>query len=257
MCFKVVLLGDAGTGKSSLASRFVKNEFLPYSESTLGVSYSSKTFQIPIKTRSPTEEKTSDPDDWIFYCSRYTGVDTVVDMKGPSCSVTFKIWDTAGQERFSNLAAMYYRGAAIGILVYDICNPTSFEALQRWVTEIRDDDSDTSSPIKFAPAIRSNRPGEMEDIILAIVGNKCDLNCDRRISKSVAENFARKVNAFYIETSARDNIMVEELFIEMGSRALEKWSATSNGQPSFDDDETIRLDDKTRKKSPAPCCLMS
>jgi GTPase SAR1 family protein len=97
----------------------------------------------------------------------------------------------------------------------------------------------------------------MDDIILAIVGNKCDLNCDRRISKSVAENFARKVNAFYIETSARENIMVEELFIEMGSRALEKWSATSNGQRSFDDDETIRLDDKTRKKSPAPCCLMS
>ena len=150
VCFKVVLLGDAGTGKSSLASRFVKNEFLPYSESTLGVSYSSKTCDIPLKTRPPTKEQQlqqqqqlSD-DDWIFYCSRNNGLDQVDDLKFPSCRVTFKIWDTAGQERFSNLAAMYYRGAAIGILVYDICNPTSFEALRRWVSEIRDDDSVSS-----------------------------------------------------------------------------------------------------------------
>jgi small GTP-binding protein len=252
-CFKVVLLGDAGTGKSSLASRFVKNEFLPYSESTLGVSYSSKTFDIPYKNIPKTK---AEPDDWIFYCSRNSGVQEVDDVKGQSCRVTFKIWDTAGQERFSNLAAMYYRGASIGILVYDICNPTSFEALQRWVNEIIDDDSVSSSPEKMKPSITS-RPGQSHDIILAIVGNKCDLNCDRRISKSVAENFARKVNAFYVETSARENIMIEELFVEMGSRALDKWLATRTRDTS--DDETIRLEYKRMSTSSASssCCRIS
>lgn len=283
MCFKVVLLGDAGTGKSSLASRFVKNEFLPYSESTLGVSYSSKTFDIPLKKKYPTEEESKadhpNHDDWIFYCSRNIGLDVTNDVNRssspPTCRVSFKIWDTAGQERFSNLAAMYYRGASIGILVYDICNPTSFEALQRWVTEIRDDDSVSSAtspstntttdtvpqPVLASSPARSKtgvKSGEMNDIILAIVGNKCDLNCDRRISKSVAENFARKVNAFYIETSARENIKVEELFLEMGRRALDKWSTATNGYTNNNNqDDTIRLDGKTGKKSSSTCCLVS
>jgi len=100
---KVVLLGDTSVGKSSLALRFVSNEFKPYSESTIGASFMSKTISMPESSRK----------------------------------IAFKIWDTAGQEKYACLAPMYYRGAAAAILVYDICKKSSFQTLQKWVEELR------------------------------------------------------------------------------------------------------------------------
>ena len=81
---KVVLLGDSGVGKSSLVLRFVTNSFKPYSESTIGASFTTKLITL--------EEK----------------------------SIKYQIWDTAGQEKYHSLAPMYYRGAAAAIIVYDI-----------------------------------------------------------------------------------------------------------------------------------------
>lgn len=104
---KVVLLGDTGVGKSSIALRFVSNEFKPYSESTIGASFLSKT--LTFETTSSTNTK----------------------------RIAFKIWDTAGQERYACLAPMYYRGAGAAILVYDICKISSFKTLQRWMEELR------------------------------------------------------------------------------------------------------------------------
>ncbi|CAA6658057.1 unnamed protein product [Spirodela intermedia] len=80
------LLGDAGTGKSSIVLRFVKNQFIDFQESTIGAAFFSQTLTV---------------DD---------------------ASVKFDIWDTAGQERYHSLAPMYYRGAAAAIVAYDITN---------------------------------------------------------------------------------------------------------------------------------------
>ncbi len=102
---KVVLLGDTGVGKSSIALRFVSNEFKPYSESTIGASFLSKTLSF--------------------------------DASNNRKKIAFKIWDTAGQERYACLAPMYYRGAGAAILVYDICKTSSFKTLQRWMEELR------------------------------------------------------------------------------------------------------------------------
>lgn len=160
---KVCLLGDSGVGKSSLALRFVSNEFRPYSESTIGASFTSKTVEIN------TQE------------------------------VSFKIWDTAGQEKYHSLASMYYRNAAAAIVVFDISNLPSFRGLQMWIKEVQ-----------------SNGPN---DVILAVCGNKSDLNA-RQVPREDAEAFAEKVGAFYIETSARDAINVDTLFLEVGKRVL-------------------------------------
>nr|ABK21222.1 unknown [Picea sitchensis]ABK25786.1 unknown [Picea sitchensis] len=98
---KLVLLGDMGTGKSSLVLRFVKGQFLDYQESTIGAAFFSQTLAVNEVT------------------------------------VKFEIWDTAGQERYHSLAPMYYRGAAAAIIVYDITNSDSFVRAKNWVLELQ------------------------------------------------------------------------------------------------------------------------
>ncbi|CAA6673911.1 unnamed protein product [Spirodela intermedia] len=111
--FLFVLLGDAGTGKSSIVLRFVKNQFIDFqifkidflisvaAESTIGAAFFSQTLTV---------------DD---------------------ASVKFDIWDTAGQERYHSLAPMYYRGAAAAIVAYDITNQASFDRAKKWVQELQ------------------------------------------------------------------------------------------------------------------------
>lgn len=99
--FKLVLLGDAGVGKSALVLRFVRDEWSESSESTIGAAFLSKSFSVD---RAP---------------------------------VRCEIWDTAGQERYRALAPMYYRGAAAALIVYDITSLESFEGAKRWVRELQ------------------------------------------------------------------------------------------------------------------------
>lgn len=83
---KVVLLGESGVGKSSLALRFVTNEFRPYTEATIGASFMSK--QVIIDGGSSSQEECE---------SKST---TQLQQR----HIGFKIWDTAGQEKYRSLA---------------------------------------------------------------------------------------------------------------------------------------------------------
>lgn len=102
LTYKLVLLGDAGVGKTALAVQFVKGQFNEYTESTIGASFMNQTVTLPDGTL-----------------------------------VKFQIWDTAGQERFHSLAPMYYRGAQAAIVVYDITTRHSFDKAQEWVRELQ------------------------------------------------------------------------------------------------------------------------
>ncbi|CAG2222532.1 RAB5C [Mytilus edulis] len=82
---KVVVVGDAGVGKTSLAVRFTDNSFIQHYKQTVGGNE---------------------------FCSR------ALDFKDKT--VVFNIWDTAGQERFRSLVPMYLRDAGIALAVYDI-----------------------------------------------------------------------------------------------------------------------------------------
>jgi len=99
--YKLVLLGETAVGKSSIALRFVRNQFLEYQESTIGAAFLTQSVEIDGKT------------------------------------VKFEIWDTAGQERYHSLAPMYYRGAKAAIVVYDITAEESFQKAKNWVTELQ------------------------------------------------------------------------------------------------------------------------
>lgn len=102
------------------------------------------------------------------------------------------IWDTAGQERFHALGPIYYRGSDGALLVYDITDQDSFLKVKSWVRELK-----------------QMRGSEIE---LVIVGNKTDLDDQRTVSYETAMRYAQTVGAQYVETSAKENDSVTELF---------------------------------------------
>ncbi|CAI0410980.1 unnamed protein product [Linum tenue] len=150
---KLVLLGDSGVGKSCIVLRFVRGQFDPTSKVTIGASFLSQTIALQDST-----------------------------------TVKFEIWDTAGQERYAALAPLYYRGAAVGVIVYDITSPESFNKAQYWVKELQKHGS--------------------PDIVLALVGNKADLH----ESREDGIDYAEKNGMFFIETSAKTADNINHLF---------------------------------------------
>ncbi|CAF1459366.1 unnamed protein product [Adineta steineri] len=99
--FKIVLTGDSGVGKSSLLSRFTRNEFSLESRSTIGVEFSTKEVQVDGKT------------------------------------IKVQIWDTAGQERFMAITKAYYRNALGALVVFDMLKASTFQNLDQWYNEVR------------------------------------------------------------------------------------------------------------------------
>ncbi|KAJ3026156.1 UNVERIFIED_CONTAM: hypothetical protein HDU68_006112 [Siphonaria sp. JEL0065] len=108
--FKLLLIGDSGTGKSSLLLRFTDDAWLQPDEvaATIGVDFKVKTMEFEDKKYKLT------------------------------------IWDTAGQERFRTLTSSYYRGAQGVIMVYDVTQRESFDHLTTWFNEL---DTYSSNPL--------------------------------------------------------------------------------------------------------------
>lgn len=103
-----------------------------------------------------------------------------------------QIWDTAGQERYRAITSAYYRGAVGALLVYDIAKKLTYENVEKWLRELRDH----ADP----------------NIVIMLVGNKCDLRHLRAVQTEEARAFAEKHGLAFIETSARDNTNVEDAF---------------------------------------------
>uniref|UniRef100_A0A8C6Z1C2 small monomeric GTPase n=1 Tax=Nothoprocta perdicaria TaxID=30464 RepID=A0A8C6Z1C2_NOTPE len=106
--------------------------------------------------------------------------------------IKLQIWDTAGQERFRTITTAYYRGAMGIMLVYDITNEKSFDNIKNWIRNIEEHAS--------------------SDVERMILGNKCDMNDKRQVSKEKGE----KVNFFYFALSClEDNFFLRILVIDI------------------------------------------
>jgi len=203
---KLVLLGEAAVGKSSLVLRFVSNDFNDNTSPTIGAAFLTQKCRLENRI------------------------------------VKFEIWDTAGQERFHSLAPMYYRNAAAAVVVYDITKAASLEKAKAWVKELQrqanpnivialvgnkldlvdlpgapeqeqssaladeastteevaDDEDDNASESSAQPTGRS----------------KTDDNV-RQVSREEAEAYAKECGLLFFEASAKTGANVGEVFTEI------------------------------------------
>jgi small GTP-binding protein len=112
---KVVLIGEAGVGKTSIIMRYITNIFNPRQLATQGASYVSKIVEI-----------------------------------NKNQKVKFELWDTAGEEKYRAIARVFYQNASVCILVYDITRKSSFDEIKNfWVNEIKQNIQDDASKIIF------------------------------------------------------------------------------------------------------------
>ncbi|XP_005486928.1 ras-related protein Rab-17 [Zonotrichia albicollis] len=181
--YKVVLLGSMSVGKSSLAYRYVRNDFrelLP----TVGCSFFTQILELDEAT------------------------------------VKFEIWDTAGQEKYQSVCHLYYRDAHAALIVYDIANKETFSRAKLWLEELEK---------KFLP----------DEIVVALVGNKTDLAAEREVTTEEGEDFAQTKGLLFMETSAKSNHQVNDVFMavvqELLRREKEKAPRPSpRGSPTVD-----------------------
>jgi Ras-related protein Rab-11A len=153
---KIVVVGDSGVGKSNILTRYAENQFNQDSKATVGVELHNKTYKINDKI------------------------------------IKVHLWDTAGQERYKSITAAYYRGAKGAMIVYDITRPETFNNVDKWFNEIREN-------------------GE-KNVQLLLVGNKSDLRHLRAVDNRKSMEKAETLGLALMETSALDAYNVEEAF---------------------------------------------
>uniref|UniRef100_A0A1B6DII9 Uncharacterized protein n=1 Tax=Clastoptera arizonana TaxID=38151 RepID=A0A1B6DII9_9HEMI len=107
--------------------------------------------------------------------------------------VKLQVWDTAGQERFRSMAPMYYRSANAALLVFDITQYFTFTSIKSWIKELQ-------------------RNVE-EPLVLCVVGNKIDLENQRKVSRDEALEYTSSIGGTYYEVSALNDQGIEEVFL--------------------------------------------
>lgn len=124
-----------------------------------------------------------------------------VDIKSREITVKNKrvkiqVWDTGGQQRYRPVLASCYRGALGVIIVFDVTNKNSFNNIKQWIVEVEEFSCSSTIP-------------------RILVGNKADLTDRREVEFEAAEDFARKNNISYIETSVMMQSNIKEAFLEL------------------------------------------
>ncbi|KAJ8395494.1 hypothetical protein AAFF_G00032280 [Aldrovandia affinis] len=187
--FKLLIIGNSSVGKTSFLFRYADDSFSNSFVSTVGIDFK-------VKTVYRNEKR-----------------------------VKLQIWDTAGQERYRTITTAYYRGAMGFILMYDICNEESFNAVQDWATQIKTYSWDNAQVI--------------------LVGNKCDMADERVVSVDKGKHLAEQLGFEYFEASAKENINVRQVFERLVDIICVKMSERVDTEPPVTAGaNTARLTDK-------------
>lgn len=192
---KVVLLGDLGVGKTCLRSQFIHHVFSTAYKATIGGDFLTTTVEVPKQDSNETTK------------------------------VNLQVWDTAGQERYNLISQVFYRGAHVAILVYDVTNYESLVSLRDWWCQ-------------FFEHCHLESPG------LIIVGNKTDKTAERcidleevkpilcRNEPELFERFVADWSSDVMEFSCKQLQMVDAAFQRVADLGLAISSRNDGGRSS-------------------------
>ena len=193
--FKIVLVGNAGVGKTNLVARFVKREFDLESKSTIGVEFATQCVKIDGKI------------------------------------IKAQIWDTAGQEKWNAITSAYYRGALGAMIVYDITKVLSYEKCEWWLRQLRNYNSDPNMAIilignKFdLHNLRSVSTNEAKDF--------ADKHNLAFIETSALDATNVKTAFNYLLTEIYDNVVLKKEIIEGKVIRKDSWQINGRVQDSI------------------------
>ena len=187
---KIGLLGDGSVGKTSICNTFTDIEFSDDTMTTVGTAKFEKKITLSNKK-----------------------------------VIKLVLWDTAGQERFRSAGFRTIRSVQGIALVFDVINRKSFDNIEKWLNEIKDN---------------CDRP------CLVLLGNKIDIDEDKwKVSQEEIDKFVQEKKITYYPTSAKTNQGINEAFTDMANLIYKKFEGKKK-----DNIVITKIEKKQKKK----CC---
>lgn len=114
---------------------------------------------------------------------------------GDDIYAKMQLWDTCGSERFKSLTSSFIKSCPAFLLIFDLTKHKSFKNIENWISII----NENTNPK-----------------LTCLIGNKCDMP-QRQVTREEAIEFSQKYNLNYIETSAKTNENIEEVFLQVAT----------------------------------------
>ena len=159
-----------------------------------------------------------------------------IKVKGINTKI--QIWDTAGQERYRSITSSYYKGSHGCFIVYDITNESSFNNVEKWYEYLQKEAG--------------------KNISIILVGNKCDLENERKIKKEKGQEKAKNLKCAFFETSALSGVNISEIFEELTNNIYETTGGVKNEDEfdiEFENDNKVVNLNKTETTKKKKCCF--
>ena len=160
------------------------------------------------------------------------------NMKVNDKVVKLQIWDTCGQEIYKSLISNFYRNSSLAVLVYAIDNKESFTHVENWLNDLKSQ----ANP----------------DVRIFLVGNKADLEEDRKVQKEEGEKYKEDQHLdFFMETSAKTGLNARNVLVEAAKILYKDYLKFDENNNNDDIKKDIKKGQaliKKEKKEQKKCC---